>query len=211
MRLLFRVFTSIALIAIGAGVAQAQSPGCGAMEFSKEVLARFPNVGRACLNVVTREGDPYGVVKAEIVRVYDVGNAVDLRFKLPDGSRTDTRHMKTSPDLRVMVRGKATPVNQLVVGDELTAYVKVHQPVLALAPAEPTVAPQFTPIAAPEAPSQQVAAAMPATAGQTCSGTGGRHVPNARCDAVDATFQAPEGLKSKSSTLAIASLSRSSA
>lgn len=144
----------------------ARSPGCGAMEFSQTVLEKFPNAPRACLDVVTRNGEPYGVFKASIVRVSDMGNEIDLRFKLPDGSLSDTRHLETSPDLRVMVGNKPTKVNNLVVGDELTAYVKVNAPVLALAPAEESTPLQFTPILLPaEAPQQTVAAAMPATAG----------------------------------------------
>jgi LPXTG-motif cell wall-anchored protein len=106
-------------------------------------------------------------VKADVARVYD-GNAIDLRFKLRDGTRSETRHLNTSPQLRVMVRGKPTQVNQLVVGDELTAYVKVYEPQLALIPAEPTVEPQFIQIQEVELPAQQeVAAAMPVTGGQT--------------------------------------------
>ena len=164
-------FAAIALVLLCASaVAQAQSPGCGAMEFSKEVLARFPNAPRACLDVVTRNNEPYGVFKARIARVYDQGNAIDLKFKLPDGSYADTRHLKTSPDLRVTVRGQATRVNDLVVGDEVTAYVKIHEPVLALAPAENTAQPDFNPITPAEPPQQQqVAAAMPTTAGYRTS------------------------------------------
>lgn len=166
MRSLSRLLMSVVLL-FTASALQAASPGCGAMEFSEAVLARFPNAPRACLDVVNREGDAYGVFKANIVRVQEMGNEIDLRFKLPDGSKSDVRKLKTSPDLRVMVRGKPTRVNDLVVGDEITAYVKMHEPVLALAPAEESEAPQFNPILPAEEPQQRVAAAMPTTASYT--------------------------------------------
>ncbi|MET0661418.1 MAG: hypothetical protein ABW110_25045 [Steroidobacteraceae bacterium] len=165
MSSLFRLVAIAFVLLCANAAAQAQSPGCGAMEFSKEVLARFPNAPRACLDVVTRNQEPYGVFKAKIARVYEQGNSIDLKFKLPDGSYSDTRHLKTSPDLRVGVRGQPTRVNDLVVGDEVSVYVKMHEPVLALAPAEESVQPEFTPIAPAEPPQQQVAAAMPTTAG----------------------------------------------
>ncbi len=145
----------------------AESPGCGAVEFSRKVLDRFPNVSRACLDVVSRDGDAYGVFKAKIVRVYDHGNAIDLRFELPDGSLSETRKLKTNPALRVMVQGKPTRVSDLVIGDQLMAYVKVREPELALAPAEPAIEPQYVELEEVTVSPPQLAATatMPSTAG----------------------------------------------
>jgi hypothetical protein len=166
MRSSYRFVIFGALCWLMTAAANAQSPGCGAMEFSPEVMAKFPNAPRACLDIINREGEPYGVFKAKIARVNDMGNSIDVKFKLPDGTYSDTRKVETHPDRRVMVRGKETRVNNLVVGDELTAYVKVRTPVLALAPAEESTPPEFVPIQPADEP-QQVAAAMPATGGYT--------------------------------------------
>src|SRR5262245_53573084 len=118
---------------LATGIAQAASPGCGSMQFSDAVLAKFPNVRTACLDVITKDGETYGVFKAKIVQIHDVGNAVDLRFRLPDGTYSETRKLQTDPKLRVMVKGKPRFVSDLVAGDELSAYVKVRAPMMALA------------------------------------------------------------------------------
>lgn len=162
-----RLVTLLVVSLLAAMTAHAASPGCGTMEFSKEVLARFPNASRACLDVVNRNDETYGVFKAKIMRVAELGNTLEVRFKLPDGTYSDTRKIQTHADRRVMVQGKPARVNELVVGDELTVYVKMTAPELALAPAEESELAEFTPILPVDAPQQQVAAAMPTTASPT--------------------------------------------
>jgi len=152
MRSLLSLLTVALLSLLCTAVSQAAAPGCGSMQFSEAVLAKFPGAPRACLDVISRDGEAYGVFKAKIMRVHDAGNAIDLRFRLPDGSYSDTRKLKTNPALRVLVQGKPRAVSELAVGDELSAYVKVRTPMMALQPAEPTTEPQFTDIPPPVLP-----------------------------------------------------------
>jgi hypothetical protein len=58
-----------------------------------------------------------------------------MKFKLADGTKSDTRKIVTKPERRVMIEGKPVSVRNLAVGQELTAYVKVSDPVIALEPA----------------------------------------------------------------------------
>jgi hypothetical protein len=106
---------------------------CADAQFSQAVLDRFPNIRRVCSDVIEKDGQQYAVVKGDLVRTGN--NSVYMKFKLDDGTKSDTRKIETKPDFRVQVDGRPLRVRDLAVGQELTAYVKVSDPVIALAPA----------------------------------------------------------------------------
>lgn len=134
-----------ALLGLLAGsVAGATSPGCADARFSAEVLDRFPRAPEVCLDVISRGGQDYAVFKAQLERVS--GNTLNLRFKLPDGTRGAPIKIATRREFRVLIDGKPTPVSDLAPGQELTAYVQVDKPLVALAPASEREALQFVPL-----------------------------------------------------------------
>jgi len=109
---------------------------CATAQFSDAVLARFPNIRAVCTEVIEKDGQQYAVVKGDLVRTGN--NAVYMKFNLADGTKSDTRKIETRPEFRVKVDGKPVSVRNLAVGQQLTAYVKVSDPVIALEPAEST-------------------------------------------------------------------------
>jgi hypothetical protein len=115
-------------------VVHAQNSACQTVQFNDEVTQRFPRIREACLDVIERDGQQYAVFKGDLMRTGR--NALYVRFKLPDGTRADTRKIQVSPQRRVLIAGKPVRVQDLAVGQELTAYVKVSEPVVALAPPE---------------------------------------------------------------------------
>jgi hypothetical protein len=119
---------------LGGLAAPAMAADCATAQFSDAVLARFPNIRAVCTEVITKDGQEYAVVKGDLVRTGN--NAVYMKFKLPDGTKSDTRKIETRPEFRVQIDGKPTSVRNLAVGQELTAYVKVSEPVMALAAAD---------------------------------------------------------------------------
>jgi hypothetical protein len=154
---------------LGGASVPALAADCSTAQFSDTVLARFPNIRLVCSEVIEKEGQQYAVVKGDLVRTGN--NAVYMKFKLPDGSKSDTRKIETRPEFRVKVDGKALRVRELAVGQELTAYVKVSDPVISLEPAEPTEALAAYPIeeaapamAASTAEMPRTASPMPAVA-----------------------------------------------
>lgn len=155
----------IAAIALGgallclSGESAAQSPNCQNVQFSQAVLAEFPRAREGCLDVIRRDGKDYAVYKAELLRVYS-DDRVRVRFKHPDGSRGDARTIATPRDFRVLVQGKPVPLSEVTTGQELTAYVHVTEPVIALAPV--TESEPLQPM--PMEPERQQVAAMPTTA-----------------------------------------------
>jgi hypothetical protein len=148
------------LCTIGAvAVSQAQTVTCQNAQYDPEVVARFPNIAKACSEVISKGGEQYAVVKARLDRV-DPSGRVGVRVKQPDGGYSKQISIRPRPDLKVKVDGKPATVRDLATPQEITAYVKVRAPEMALAPAEPSEQLVFVPI---EEPQEQMAA-LPATA-----------------------------------------------
>ena len=159
---------SLALALVPAAALAQQPAACERVQFSEEVLARFPNVRQACLDVINKDGQDYAVVKANLVRA--TPRRMTVQIKRPDGSLSDPIGINVKGNARLNINGKMTPVADVAIGQELTTYVHVTDPGIALASDVEVV--EFTPVpaateATPEpAPAAQVAAApeMPTTA-----------------------------------------------
>jgi hypothetical protein len=157
---------SLVLALVPAAALAQQPAACERVQFSEEVLARFPNVRQACLDVINKDGQDYVVVKADLVRA--TSRRMTVRIKRPDGSYSDPVGINIKPNARLNVDGKMVGIQDVAVGQELTAYVHVTDPGIALASDVEVV--EFTPVpATPEAapePAAQVAATpeMPTTA-----------------------------------------------
>jgi hypothetical protein len=109
------------------------APTCKSVHYSEAVVDALPDVRDLCLRVEERDGKEFAVVQAEVSRVHNK-NALEVRFKRPDGSKSPSRYFETAPDRRVLVEGKPTRVQDLVVGQELTAYIHVQKPMIATEP-----------------------------------------------------------------------------
>ena len=151
---------SLALALIPA-IALAQQPAaCERVEFSEQVLARFPNIRKACLDVISRDGQTFAVVRAQLVRT--TSRRMTVRVRLPDGTQTEPMGINVASNARINVNGRMTPITDVSVGQEISAYVNVRDPGIAVASETPGPV-EFTPIAAePEPEPAPVAAAEPA-------------------------------------------------
>lgn len=162
----YLVVSSLVLAMVPA-VAGAQQPAaCERVEFSQDVLARFPNIRKACLDVISKDGQEYAVVKADLVRA--TARRITVRVKLPDGTHAEPRAISVKPSFRINVDGKPTSIEDIAVGQEISAYVNVTDPGIAIAPADASEPVEFTPVPAEPEP-EQVASApaeMPKTATQ---------------------------------------------
>jgi hypothetical protein len=133
MRASSYLLSTVVLFA-AAQAAEAQTPTCQSVEFNPAVTERFPRLREACLDVIERQGQVLAVFKADLLKVS--GNKVRLRAKLPDGTRAPAQTVQISPQRRVLVNGKSVRVDQLALGQELTIYAKVSEPVATIAPAD---------------------------------------------------------------------------
>lgn len=122
--------STLLLAGLAAGPAQAQLT-CDDIDLTGPIAERFPNASEACIAVVEREGRPYAKFTAEIQRVR--GNTVYAKFKLPDGTKTDTYSFDVQPDARVTVQGRQYRYRDLMPTTELNVYLpenrwQVHVP-----------------------------------------------------------------------------------
>jgi hypothetical protein len=145
----------------------ANAADCATAQFSDTVLERFPNIASACQDVIEKDGQMYAVIKSDLVRTDR--DALFVRVQMPDGSRSQTRRIPVSRDFRVVINGRPVGLDQVAVGQELTTYVRVSEPVMALVldeeevetvPLEPAVS--MAVVAVARAP--QEAPTMPRTA-----------------------------------------------
>ena len=148
------------VLALVPALAFAQQPAaCERVEYSEEVLARFPNIRQACLDVINKDGQDYAVVKANLVRA--TARRMTVQIKRPDGSLSEPIGVNVKSGERFNIGGKLTPIQDVAIGQELTAYVRVKDPGIALATDVEVV--EFTPVpAAPEPEPATEAAAAPA-------------------------------------------------
>ena len=149
------------LCTLGAiAVSEAQTVTCQNAQYDPDVVARFPNIAKACSEVISKDGEQYAVVQARLDRV-DPSGRVSVRVKQPDGTYSKQISIRPRPDLKVKVDGEPATVRELATPQEITAYVKVRAPEMALAPAEPSERLVFVPIEEP----REHLAALPSTAG----------------------------------------------
>ena len=161
MNRFLRASAMTVLCTIGAiAVSQAQTVTCTNAQYDPDVLARFPNIAKACSEIVSKNGEDYAVVTARLDRV-DPSGRVQVRVKQPDGSYSKRVSIRPRPDLKVLVDGKPARVQDLAENQVINAYVKVLAPEMALPPADAGQTFVFLPI---EEPQQQMAS-LPSTAG----------------------------------------------
>jgi hypothetical protein len=149
-------------LAVVPALALAQQPAaCERVEFSAEVQARFPNIREACLDVINKDGEDYAVVKANLVRA--TARRMTVQVKRPDGSLSEPIGVNVRPNERLNIAGRMTPIQDVAIGQELTAYIHVTDPGIALAPAEEVEVVEFTPVPATPEPAPEPAAVASAT------------------------------------------------
>jgi hypothetical protein len=113
--------TAAALVATGAEAQQMTELSCNDFRPSNEAIERFPQLAGACEGIVERDGELFGLFRAEVRRVR--GNAVT--WYLPATNRVVT----TSPDAssRVLSDGRKVRPRDLARGDEIRLYLSVNE------------------------------------------------------------------------------------
>lgn len=124
------VSSTLLLAGLAAAPAQAQV-SCDDIDLTGPIAERFPRASDACLAVIERDGSQFAKYTAEIQRVR--GNTVYAKFKLPDGSKTDTYSFDMPADARVEVGGRQYRYRDLMPKQELNIYLpegrwEVHVP-----------------------------------------------------------------------------------
>jgi hypothetical protein len=159
MTKLTSVFAAGVLCAFGSIASHAQGVTCDNAQYDPELLQKYPNLPKDCLDIVNRNGENYAVVKAKLDKVLS-DNSIQIRVKRSDGSYEPRRTLRTVGGQKILVQGQATRLSDVATGQELTAYVKVTEPVMALEPEAPTTPLVTSPV---EPEPERMAAALPST------------------------------------------------
>jgi uncharacterized membrane protein len=100
---------------------------CADVNWSPEMLAKHPNIGSACQEVMQRNGISYVKFEGEVKKVAKNGTEVTMDMK--GGNKLV---LNPKPDRTVYIGGKKTPVRNLRPGDSLTFYVPENRVVAAV-------------------------------------------------------------------------------
>jgi hypothetical protein len=127
MKSLAKIFATVLvvvpLVALGQDEAKDQ-PKLSCVKditFSPEFLAKYPNAGAACREVVMKNGEKWARFDAKVVKVK--GNEVTADFLDNYGQTITTLTFVASADARVKEDGKDMKYSSLEPGHTLTFYV----------------------------------------------------------------------------------------
>jgi LPXTG-motif cell wall-anchored protein len=146
------------LCTIGALTSHAQTLTCENAQYDPALVQKYPNLPKSCFDIVSRDGENYAVVKAKLDKVL-TNNSIQVRIKRPDGSYAPRTTVRTEAGQRVLIGGQPTRLSDVATGQEITAYVSVREPIIALEPVEESVALVTSPLE--EEPERM--AALPST------------------------------------------------
>jgi hypothetical protein len=106
-------------------LAFAAGPGCDSVNFSKEVLAKFPNARAACIDVSEKSGGIYVHYLAKVVAV--ATDSVTVNMINHEGKALSKVTFVPAADQTAKVEGKETKYSDLKKGDKLDLYIEHSQ------------------------------------------------------------------------------------
>ena len=121
MRPIWALLGATSLLLLSAPQAEAQTTTCSDLQFSAEVLSRFPEAASACLDVVEKNGEEFARFNAELVSASN--NRVRVRFEKPDGSMTDPYSFTPGPNARVRIGNRNYRYRELSAGQTMNIYL----------------------------------------------------------------------------------------
>ena len=114
-------FVVLALASTAALDAKAQATGCSEIEFTDEVLMKYPRAQEFCHEVAARDGKLYAHFVLEYQRTS--GGAIYAKPTRPDGSSGDAVAFSPPTDGRVNIDGREYRYSQLSRGQELDVWI----------------------------------------------------------------------------------------
>ena len=113
----------LAVVLLSLDVNAQEMTGLSCRDFipTEEARQRFPDLAGACEGIVERDGELYGLFRAEIRRVY--GNRITLHLPATDHTFT----VRPDPSARVLVDGKKIRPNDLATRQEVRIYLSARE------------------------------------------------------------------------------------
>ncbi len=112
---------AVALLSLDVNAQEMTELSCKDFIPTEEARQRFPDLAGACEGIVERDGELYGLFRAEIRRVY--GNRITLHLPATDHTFT----VRPAPSARVMVDGKKVRPTDLATRQEVRIYLSARE------------------------------------------------------------------------------------
>ena len=108
-------------LGMGQAMAQESASTCADLNWSAEVLAGNPDIGKSCKAVYEKDGSLYAKVTVEVVRVR--GNRMTFRPMHTDGSTGESRSVQLDNSWRAEIGDRQYRASDLMRGQELNVYL----------------------------------------------------------------------------------------
>lgn len=89
--------------------------------YSQEFLAKYPEAGAACREVVIKNGEKWARFDSEVVKVQ--GNSVTTNLKDATNNTLGTLTISAAPNTQISVSGQNDKFSALKPGDKLSIWV----------------------------------------------------------------------------------------
>jgi LPXTG-motif cell wall-anchored protein len=139
MKRLLPALTALMLVGLVAVPASAQDLTCDDIEFAADLVADYPDVGDACLEIIEKGGERFARLHAQVWR--EGNKTMTVLYELRDGGWSSPRKVTPPEEWRASVSGQQLRVNELEKGQELNVYIREGRWEIAMADLEATEVP----------------------------------------------------------------------
>ena len=115
------IILAAALLSLNVSAQEMTQLSCKDFVPTDEARQRFPDLAGACEGIVERDGELYGLFRAEIRRIY--GNRITLHLPATDHTFT----VRPDPSARVLVNGKKVHPRDLATRQEVRIYISAAE------------------------------------------------------------------------------------
>ncbi|MBK5097191.1 MAG: hypothetical protein JJE01_05350 [Gemmatimonadetes bacterium] len=122
MRRLSSALVALSLIGLVAVPTSAQVVTCDDIEFAPDLVADYPDIGDACLEIIEKGGDRFARLELEVLR--EGWKTLLVHYKLRDGGWSSPREVTPPEEWRASLSGTDVEVKDIPKGQILNVYIR---------------------------------------------------------------------------------------
>ena len=169
MKRILPTLAALLLIGMVALPASAQEITCDDIEFAADLVAEYPDIGEACLEIIEKGGEQFARLELEVLR--EGQKTLLVHYRLRDGGWASPREVTPPEEWRASLSGRDVEVKDVPKGQMLNVYIREGRWEMAMADLEAETIPvMFGPVAHTEVPEEEapdVAQAPPPVVDET--------------------------------------------
>jgi len=161
MKRILPTLASLLMIGLIAVPASAQEITCDDIEFAADLVAEYPDIGEACLEIIEKGGEQFARLELEVLR--EGQKTLLVHYKLRDGGWASPREVTPPEEWRASLSGRDVEVKDVPKGQLLNVYIREGRWEMAMADLEAETIPvMFGAVAHTEVPAEEAPDAAPA-------------------------------------------------